>query len=93
VVVAADGYPEAPEKGAPLTGLLRAERVPDVKVFYAGVARGTFGLVADGGRILAVTGRGATFDDALDRAYRAVDKLGLEGLQVRRDIGQSVRRR
>jgi phosphoribosylamine--glycine ligase len=93
VVVAAEGYPDAPEKGQPLTGLLRAERVPDVKVFFAGVARGSFGLVADGGRVLAVTGRGATFDDALDRAYRAVDQIGREGLQVRRDIGRSVRRR
>jgi phosphoribosylamine--glycine ligase len=93
VVVATEGYPEAPERGQPLTGLLRAERVPDVKVFYAGVARGSFGLVVDGGRVLAVTGRGVTFDDALDRAYRAVDQLGLQGLQVRRDIGRSVRRR
>jgi phosphoribosylamine--glycine ligase len=93
VVVAAAGYPEAPEKGQPLTGLLRAERVPDVKVFYAGVGKGAFGLVVDGGRVLAVTGRGATFDEALERAYRAIDKLGLEGLQVRRDIGRSVLQR
>jgi phosphoribosylamine--glycine ligase len=94
VVVAAPGYPEAPEKGLPLTGLMAAERVPDVKVFYAGVARGGFGLVVDGGRVLAVTGRGRTFDEALDRAYRAVDKIGsLDELQVRRDIGSSVRAR
>jgi phosphoribosylamine--glycine ligase len=93
VVVAAPGYPEAPEKGLPLTGLMAAERVPDVKVFYAGVARGGFGLVVDGGRVLVVTGRGPTFDEALDRAYRAVDKIGsLDTLQVRRDIGDSVRR-
>jgi phosphoribosylamine--glycine ligase len=94
VVVAAPGYPDEPEKGVPLTGLMAAERVPDVKVFFAGVARGGFGLVVDGGRVLAVTGRGRTFDEALDRAYRAVDKLGsLDALQVRRDIGATVRAR
>jgi phosphoribosylamine--glycine ligase len=94
VVVAAPGYPDAPEKGLPLTGIMAAERVPDVKVFFAGVARGGFGLVVDGGRVLAVTGRGRTFDEALDRAYRAVDKLGsLDALQARRDIGSSVRAR
>jgi phosphoribosylamine--glycine ligase len=92
VVVAAPGYPDAPEKGLPLTGIMAAERVPEVKVFFAGVARGGFGLVVDGGRVLAVTGRGRTFAEALDRAYRAVDKIGsLNELQVRRDIGSSVR--
>jgi len=92
VVVAAPGYPDAPERGLPLTGLMAAERVPDVKVFYAGVGKGPFGLTVDGGRVLVVTGRGRTFDEALDRAYRAVDKLGsLDALQVGRDIGASVR--
>jgi phosphoribosylamine--glycine ligase len=92
VVVAAPGYPEAPELGLPLTGVMAAERVFDVKVFFAGVAAGGFGLVVDGGRVLAITGRGPTFDVALERAYRAVDHLGgLEQLQVRRDIGRSVR--
>jgi phosphoribosylamine--glycine ligase len=93
VVVAAEGYPQAPEKGAPIVGLLQAMMMPDVEVFCAGVAVGAFGLVADGGRVLAIAGRGDTFDDALDNAYAAVDVIHMEGRQVRRDIGASVRRR
>ncbi len=93
VVVAAPGYPEAPERGAPITGLYRAQRQPEVQVCCAGVSAGSFGLVVDGGRVFAVSARAQTFDAALDFAYRAVDRLHFEGLQVRRDIGNSVRRR
>ena len=90
VVVAAPGYPDAPEKGAPITGLFRAERQPGVRVFCAGVAAGSFGLVVDGGRVFAVTSRGPSFDVAIEWAYRAVDRIAFEGMQVRSDIGASV---
>ncbi|MBI1947711.1 MAG: phosphoribosylamine--glycine ligase [Deltaproteobacteria bacterium] len=94
VVLAARGYPDAPEKGAVLEGLEAAERVEGAQVFCAGVAPDEAGrLVAAGGRVLVVGGRGATFDDALDRAYRAVDRIHLAGAQLRRDIGKSVRGR
>ncbi len=93
VVIAAEGYPQAPEKGAPIVGLANVMAMPDVEAFCAGVAMGAFGFVADGGRVLAVAGRGDSFDDALDRAYAAVDAISMEGRQVRRDIGASVRQR
>jgi phosphoribosylamine--glycine ligase len=93
VVVAAPGYPHNPETGGPIAGIYAAERQVEARVFCAGVARGSFGFVVDGGRVVAVTARGPTFDAALDRAYRAVDQLSFEGMQVRRDIGQSVRGR
>ena len=93
VVVAAEGYPTDPEKGAPIIGVPAADAVDNAKVFFAGVGHGSFGLVVDGGRVLAVAGRGATFDEALDCAYAAVDRIQIEGAQVRRDIGASVRAR
>jgi phosphoribosylamine--glycine ligase len=93
VVVAAEGYPLAPEKGAPIVGLMAADALADVQCFCAGVAQGSFGLVVDGGRVLAIAGRGATFDDALDRAYAGVACIQIEGAQYRTDIGKSVRRR
>jgi phosphoribosylamine--glycine ligase len=93
VVIAAEGYPVAPEKGAPIIGLMTADALADVQVFCAGVGSGAFGLVVDGGRVLAVAGRGATFDDALDRAYAGVACIQIEGAQHRTDIGKSVRRR
>ena len=91
VVIAAEGYPDAPEKGAPIVGVPAADEIAGAKVFFAGVGHGGFGLVVDGGRVLAVAGRGATFDIALERAYLAVDRIEIEGAQVRRDIGKSVR--
>jgi phosphoribosylamine--glycine ligase len=91
VVIAAEGYPDAPKAGALIEGLADAEAIEGVKLFYAGVARDGERLRVAGGRVLAVCGRGATFAVALDRAYRAVDMLRIAGSQVRRDIGRSVR--
>lgn len=93
VVIAAEGYPLAPEKGAPIIGLMTADALPDVQVFCAGVGAGAFGLVVDGGRVFAVAGRGVSFDDALERAYAGVACIQIEGAQHRTDIGKSVRRR
>ena len=92
VVIAAPGYPHAPEKGAAIEGLERAELVEGAQVFCAGVAGDRDGrLLVAGGRVLVVGGRGASFEEALDRAYRAVDCIKIVGAQLRRDIGRSVR--
>ena len=90
VVIAAGGYPDAPEKGAAITGVFQAERQPGVRVFSAGVASGPFGLVVDGGRVFAVASRAPSFDVAIEWAYRAVDRIAFEGMQVRTDIGATV---
>ena len=92
VVLAADGYPAAPKKGAPISGLgddgQLAEPVDGVTVFHAGTSRpdpsGPF-LVA-GGRVLTVTALGATLAEARARAYEAADKISFEGVQRRSDI-------
>lgn len=92
VVVAAEGYPDAPKKGALIDGLADAERLEGVKVFCAGVASDAEGqLRVNGGRVLVVCGRGSTFAVALERAYAAIDKIQVGGAQIRRDIGRSVR--
>jgi hypothetical protein len=78
---------------AAFNGVYAAERQVDARVFCAGVARDGVTHTVNGGRVITVTGRGATFDAALKRAYRAVDQLSFEGMQVRRDIGHSVLRR
>jgi phosphoribosylamine--glycine ligase len=93
VVVAAEGYPDGPKKGASIDGLDEAEHVEGVKVFCAGVAKDGDRFVAAGGRVLAVAGRGHSFDEALSRAYAGVDKVKMSGAQLRRDIGASVRGR
>ena len=93
VVLASAGYPEQPVAGAALRGLKDAVGLPDVHVFCAGVSSDDDGkLVVGGGRVLAVTARGDTFDAALNRAYDAVARVGFDGAQVRHDIGETVRR-
>ncbi len=88
VVMAAEGYPGAPRKGTVIGGLGRAAAVPGARVFHAGTARRADGaLVADGGRVLAVGGTGATLRAARDAAYAAVDAVDWPGGFCRRDIG------
>jgi phosphoribosylamine--glycine ligase len=88
VVLASEGYPEAPITGRPITGLDEAAAVPEVTIAHAATARDaqTGELVATGGRVLSVVARGTTFAEARSRAYEAIGKIGLEGSQYRTDI-------
>jgi phosphoribosylamine--glycine ligase len=87
VVLAAEGYPGTPTGGDVITGLDEAAALPGVAVYHAGTKRRGDDVVTAGGRILGVTGRGATLREASERAYRAVDKIRFRGMQFRRDIG------
>ncbi|MEZ4319011.1 MAG: phosphoribosylamine--glycine ligase [Myxococcota bacterium] len=85
VVLASAGYPRTSTKG---TVIPEPPEAPDVTVFHAATARDASGaLVTTGGRVLAITGTGATLREAHDRAYSAVDGWRFEGCQLRRDIG------
>jgi phosphoribosylamine--glycine ligase len=87
VIVAARGYPSTPASGGPIRQIEAAEQVPGVIVFHAGTATGAQGLVASGGRVLAVTAVADTFANARARAYRAVDQIDFADGFHRRDIG------
>ncbi|MCO5083196.1 MAG: phosphoribosylamine--glycine ligase [Rhizobiaceae bacterium] len=85
VVMAANGYPGAVEKGSVIRGV---EALGDgVQVFHAGTARKDGELVANGGRVLAVTATGRTVSEAQRRAYAAVDRIDWPGGFCRSDIG------
>ena len=86
VVVAAKGYPGTPAKGGAITGLEAAEQ-DDAIVFQAGTTEQNGKLVANGGRVLAVTARGRSIGEARDRAYAAVDTINFADGFHRRDIG------
>jgi phosphoribosylamine--glycine ligase len=87
VVMASRGYPGAYGKGTVIHGLPFAARQPGVRIFHAGtVARGGETL-ANGGRVLAVQGSGATLHDARDAAYAAIDAIDWPEGFCRRDIG------
>jgi phosphoribosylamine--glycine ligase len=87
VVLAAAGYPGAPRLGDPIKGLAEAGAVEGVSVHHAGTRREGDAVVTAGGRVLGITGSGATLREACDRAYRAVGCVSFAGMQFRRDIG------
>ena len=62
------------------------ENAGNVEVVHAGTAERDGELVTDGGRVLAVTGMGATPADARERAYEGADRINFDGKQLRRDI-------
>jgi phosphoribosylamine--glycine ligase len=88
VVMAAQGYPDAPLTGSLIRGLAGADAVPGVKVFNAGARKAEDGaLIAAGGRVLNVTAVGATLSEAAARAYQAAALIDWPGGFYRRDIG------
>ncbi|KQW73191.1 phosphoribosylamine--glycine ligase [Phenylobacterium sp. Root77] len=87
VVLAADGYPESPVTGSIIRGA-EQDFGPDVVVFHAGTSRDADGtLRASGGRVLNVCARGATLQEARDKAYAAVARIDWPGGFHRTDIG------
>ncbi len=86
VVMAADGYPGAVERGRLITGLDAAAEVPDVQVFHAATRLADGGVVTDGGRVLAVTALGASLARAKLQAYTAVRRIRWPGAWCRKDI-------
>lgn len=92
VVATSKGYPGKYPTGVPITGIEKADALPDVKVFHAGTKMENGQLVTDGGRVLAVTAIGDTVAQAQQRAYKAMDLIHFDGMHYRKDIGrQAVR--
>jgi phosphoribosylamine---glycine ligase len=83
VVMAAKGYPGTPEKG----GAIKIGDTGDAKVFHAGTELKDSQLVANGGRVLAVTATGPDVTCAQRAAYKAVDAISFPTGFCRRDIG------
>jgi phosphoribosylamine---glycine ligase len=90
VVMAADGYPAAPRKGDPVTGLAEASALEGVDVIHAGTALDGDRLVTAGGRVLAVTAVGTDLMAARQQAYRAVTAISFGGAQYRTDIAATA---
>jgi phosphoribosylamine--glycine ligase len=86
VVLAANGYPGAYEKGTEIRGLDDAAAT-GATVFHAGTAAEDAQILATGGRVLNVTARGANITDAQANAYAAVDAIEWPDGFCRRDIG------
>lgn len=89
VVMASGGYPVKYEKGKVITGLDENGQLPGVTVYHAGTAEKDGQLVTSGGRVLGVTALASTLDEALQKAYDAVEKIHFDGAHYRRDIGRT----
>jgi phosphoribosylamine--glycine ligase len=85
VVMASRGYPDAYDRGHPITGLERVAR-DDVKVFHAGTRLDSGRVVTDGGRVLCVVGAGNGVRAARDAAYSGVREITWDGAFYRTDI-------
>ena len=87
VVLASEGYPENPQTGRLLSGLTEAEEIDGVHIAHAATAHTDAGLIATGGRVLSVVAVAKTFSEARTSAYKALEKISLEGSHYRTDIG------
>jgi phosphoribosylamine--glycine ligase len=92
VVIASYNYPDTPRTGDPIGGLADvAEKDEHAYVLHAGTRAGDDGrVVSAGGRVLSVTATGADLGKARQRAYRAVDRISLDGGHHRTDIAAKV---
>ena len=94
VVMASAGYPAGSHKGDVIHGLSAVAADPQITLYHAGTAfADTSGatdkpIVTAGGRVLAVSALGDTFASARERAYRSLDRISFDGMQVRRDIAE-----
>jgi phosphoribosylamine--glycine ligase len=86
VVIAAGGYPGSYRKGDVITGLADAAEAGAV-VFHAGTAFKDGAVVSAGGRVLGVSARGKTIQDAIVNAYKGVEKIHFADCFSRKDIG------
>ncbi|WP_417831567.1 phosphoribosylamine--glycine ligase [Terasakiella sp.] len=87
VVMAAQGYPGAYEKGTEIKNIDQANTIENAFVFHAGTKTDDGKILATGGRVLGVTGRGQTVREAQATTYKAVDAIDWEKGFCRRDIG------
>ncbi|GAA6208284.1 phosphoribosylamine--glycine ligase [Cognatishimia sp. WU-CL00825] len=87
IVMAANGYPGAYEKGSEIKALASLPEDSKNYVFHAGTKEDAGNILAVGGRVLNVTARGDTLQEARDRAYAMVESIDWPGGFYRRDIG------
>src|ERR1051325_10410230 len=87
VVMATKGYPDAYGKGSEIKGLDKAAKVEGVEIFHAGTVKDGNRILANGGRVLNVCGRGKTVREAQKRAYAGIDCIDWRDGIYRRDIG------
>jgi len=90
IMLVSGGYPGLYEKEKIIKGIEEAELEKDIVVFHAGTKVENNNLVTNGGRVLGVSAVGKNLEEALKKAYEAVNKISFEGMQYRKDIGKKA---
>lgn len=90
VVLASEGYPVSYEKGFLIEGLDKFKDKDGYYVFHAGTKQTEEGIVTNGGRVLGVTAKGATLQEARANAYEATEWISFENKYMRHDIGKAI---
>ncbi|TCK67789.1 phosphoribosylamine--glycine ligase [Winogradskyella wandonensis] len=84
IMLVSGGYPEAYEKGKEIIGL---ETITDSIPFHAGAQLKDGKIVTSGGRVMAITSFGDTYQQAIKKSYHSIDKLCFDKMYFRKDIG------
>ena len=88
VVMASGGYPKSYPKGIEIKGLDENGQISGATVYHAGTVYRDGRFFTNGGRVLGVTACGAGLDEALEKAYDAVERISFDGAHYRKDIGK-----
>jgi phosphoribosylamine--glycine ligase len=84
IMVVSGGYPEDYEKGKIISGL---DTIEDSIAFHAGTKTVNGNVVSNGGRVIAMTSYGVTFQEAIKKSYQNIAKLNFDKMYFRKDIG------
>jgi phosphoribosylamine--glycine ligase len=84
IMVVSGGYPEDYGKGFEISGI---ENIEDSIAFHAGTTLKDGKVVTNGGRVIAITSFGESFQEAIKKSYQNIDKLHFDKMYFRKDIG------
>ena len=84
VMLVSGGYPEAYEKGKEIKGI---DSIKDSIPFHAGAVLKDGKVITSGGRVMAITSYGNTYQEAIKKSYQNIEKLHFDKMNYRKDIG------
>lgn len=90
VMLVSGGYPEAYDKGKVISGLDKVDADSNVFICHAGTKTKNDQVLTNGGRVIAVTAFGDTFQKALEKAYQNTEHINFDGMYYRKDLGKDL---
>ncbi|NLB81503.1 MAG: phosphoribosylamine--glycine ligase, partial [Clostridiaceae bacterium] len=90
VVMASGGYPGKYQTDYKIRGLSETQKLPDVKIYHSGTKKVDGEFYTSGGRVLGVTALGDNLQQAINKAYKAVENISFDNVHYRKDIGKDI---